>query len=176
MIRKLQVINLAGVLILTAVCIGQWQMNRTVNLEANRLEKARIEQGQRIEEKDKTISGCQADLNSFREQIANLSKSLHQSEGKATELDAKLARAELDREQLKEGVAKWTEAVQSRDAELSKAREQIEKLASDRNTTVERFNELAEKYNGVVQDLNKRTEDFNALAEKYNKLAQNASK
>ena len=176
MSRGLQFVNFAGVVILAAVCVGQWKINRSVNLEANRLEKTRIEQQQRIEEQDKTIKGCMADLDTFREQIQTLAKSLKETEVKAAELERKLARAEADREQLKENVAKWTEAVQLRDEELAKARNQIQKLAEDRNGAVQKFNELAEKYNSVVQDLNKRGEEFNALVDKYNKLAQAASK
>jgi chromosome segregation ATPase len=176
MTRGLQIVNFAGVVILAAVCVGQWKINRNVNLEANRLEKTRIEQQQRIEEQDKTIKGCMADLDTFREQIQTLSRSLKETEVKAAELEMKLARTEADREQLKENVARWAEAVQLRDEELTRAREQIEKLAEDRNGAVEKFNELAEKYNSTVQDLNQRGEEFNALVERYNKLAQAASK
>lgn len=176
MSRGLQYFNLAGVVILAAVCAGQWWINRKVNLEANRLEKVRIEQVQRIEDQEKTIKGCMADLDSFREQIQTLSRSLKESETKSTKLEGKLAQAEADREQLKENIAKWTEAVRLRDEELTKAREQIQTLANDRNAAVEKFNELAEKYNGIAQDLNKRTEEFNALVERYNKLAETASK
>ncbi|MGZ8920991.1 MAG: hypothetical protein ACXW3L_08405 [Limisphaerales bacterium] len=77
---------------------------------------------------------------------------------------------------VKESLAKWTEAVHQRDAELTKSRAEIEMLTHDRNSAVKQFNDLAEKYNRVVQDLNKRTEDFNSLVERYNKLAQTASK
>jgi chromosome segregation ATPase len=176
MSRGLQIVNLAGVLILAAVCVGQWKINRTVNLEANRLERTRIEQQARIEEQEKTIKGCMTDLDAFREQIQTLSKSLKESGTKSAELESKLAHADADREQLKESLAKWTEAVKLRDEELTKARDQIQKLADDRNAAVQKFNELAEKYNSVVQDLNKRGEEFNALVDKYNKLAQTASK
>jgi len=176
MTRGLQMVNLAGVLILVAVCVGQWKINRAVNLEANRLEKTRIEQQARLEEQEKTIKGCMADLDTFREQIQALSKSLKESGAKAAELESKLAHADADREQLKDSIAKWTEAVKLRDEELTKARDQIQKLADDRNAAVQKFNELAEKYNSVVQDLNKRGEEFNALVDKYNKLAQTASK
>ena len=176
MIRMLQVLNFVGVVVLAAVCVGQWTINRSVNLEANRLEKTRIEQSGRIEEQEKAIKGYMADLDAFREQIQTLSKSLKESETKSGEFEGKLTRAEEDREQLKENLAKWTEAVKLRDEELGKAREQIEKLANDRTGAVDRFNELAEKYNASVQELNKRTEDFNALVEKYNQLAKNASK
>lgn len=175
MTRALQYINLAGVLVLAAVCAGQWQINRKVNLEANRLEKIRIEQEQRLDERDKTIKGNMADLDAFRDQIQTLSKSLKESETKSAQLEGKLAQADADREQLKENLAKWTEAVRLRDEELVKAREQIQTLANDRNSAVEKFNELAEKYNGVVQDLNKRTEELNGLIERYNKLAKAAS-
>ena len=176
MSRMLQVLNLAGVVVLAAVCVGQWKINRSVNLEANRLEKTRLEQSGRIEEQEKTIQGCMADLDAFREQIQTLSRTLKESETRSSDLEGKLARAEDDREQLKASLAKWTEAVRLRDEELGKAREQIEMLVSDRNAAVERFNELAERYNSSVEELNKRTKDFNGLAEKYNELVQSTSK
>lgn len=170
--RGLQLFNLAGVLILGAICVGQWQINRKVNLEANRLEKVRIEQQQRFEEQKKTIDGCMADLDTFRQQIKTLSHSLKDSQTKSAQFERKLAQAEADREQLKENIAKWTEAVQQRDEELTRARDQLQKLANDRNSAVERFNELAEKHNAAVQQLNERTTEFNRLVDQYNQLSQ----
>jgi chromosome segregation ATPase len=174
--RALQYINLGGVLLLAGICVFQWQINREVNLEANRLEKTRIEQVRRLEDQEKAIKGCAEDLDAFREQLQKTSHSLKEAETKSRDLEHSLALANADRDQLKESVARWTEAVSLRDEALAKAREQIQTLADNRNAAVERFNELAEKYNTVVADLNKRTEDLNALVERYNKLAQAASK
>ena len=171
--RTLQFVNLFGVVILAAVCGAQWTINRKVNLEANRLEKVRIEQQQQLEERDKAIKGQLADLDTFRERIQSLSKSMKESETKAAQFESKFTQAEADREQLKENIRKWTEAVQQRDQELTKARDQIQTLATNRNGAVERFNELAEKYNAVVKDLNKRSDEFNSLVEKIQQTRQN---
>jgi hypothetical protein len=44
-------------------------------------------------------------------------------------------------------VLQWTAAVTARDEQLQAARDQLEKLATDRNDAVLKFNALAEKYN-----------------------------
>ena len=60
--RILHIFNLLGVIVLAGVCIYQWRINREVNLEANRLEKLRIEHTAKIEEQEKTIAGYVAEL------------------------------------------------------------------------------------------------------------------
>lgn len=175
MSRFVHAFNFAGVLILAGVVAVQWQGNRRTNLEVNRVQKIRLEQEQRIEDQEKIIAGYTADLETFRGQIQQLSTSIKDSEAKSRELEQKLAQAESQREQLKESVTRWAEAVELRDGELLKARGQIEKLTSERNATVERYNDLAEKYNSTVRELNKQTEAFNGLVERYNKLAKEQS-
>ena len=46
--RRLQWLNLAGVLFLAGLCALQWQQNRTLNLKLNRLTKTSLSQEQKI--------------------------------------------------------------------------------------------------------------------------------
>lgn len=173
--RPLQYFNLAGVLTLAALCAFQWQINRRVNLEANRLEKTRLELSREIAEQEETIHGCRADLEAFREQLQSTARSLKETESRLRDAERANIQLTAERDQLKENVAKWTDAVKERDEQLAQAREQIQTLAADRNRAVVKFNELAEKYNATVADLNNRTKDFNSLVEKYNELAKASS-
>jgi chromosome segregation ATPase len=160
--RALQWINLVGVLALAALCAVQWRVNRRVNLQVIALEQTGDEQAAQIAERDKTIKSYVADLDEFRQR-------LKLAESQLTELDDKLRLTVRERDQLvvdrnaliklrdelKASLEKWQAAVAERDAALAKATDQIKALAADRNEAVARFNELAEKYNGIVKDPDK---------------------
>ena len=169
--RALPLINLGGVLLLAALCAFQWHINRQVNLEANRLEKTRLEQAAKIEDQEKTIRGNLADLELFRDQLQTAAATLKETEKKLRVTQRVVAQLTQERDQLKESIVRWSEAVAARDEQLKEAASQIQSLADDRNAAVSKFNDLAEKYNSVVGDLNNRTRDFNELVEKYNTLA-----
>ena len=52
--RALMWINLVGVTALAVLCVVQWQRDRRLNLEINRLEKQHYAQQERIAEQEKT--------------------------------------------------------------------------------------------------------------------------
>jgi chromosome segregation ATPase len=161
MSRFLQWFNLLGILILAVLLAVQWQKNRQLNLDVEALEKTRLEQLQKIAERDNTIAGYVADLDDFRRRLT-------MSESQLKELDDKLSamirernglaaqREQLiaQRDQLKATLDKWIAAVAARDAAIKQAGEQVEKLTATRNEAVEKFNDLAGKYNVLVKDLN----------------------
>lgn len=173
--RTLQYLNLFGILVLAALCILQWRINRDLNLKTNEMEKARMEQMARIAEQEKKINGYQSDLDAFRDQLLSATANLKSAESNFTVARLESLQLTAERDQLKQNIAGWSKAVSDRDALLAKANEQINQLASDRNDAVAKFNSLAEKHNQVVDDLNKRTQDFNNLVERYNILAKSAS-
>jgi chromosome segregation ATPase len=170
--RALPLLNLVGVLLLSTLCIIQWQINRRINLEVNRLEKIRLDQEARIAEQEKAAKAAATDLELFREQLHATVRSRKAAEDKVHVLEQDNHQLAAERDQLKESVRQWTEAVAARDEQLKLAVEHLEKAGRERNEAVLKFNDLAEKYNGVVTNLNQRTADFNALVEKYNKLAK----
>ena len=61
----------------------------------------------------------------------------------------------LERDAMKEALAKWTNAVAERDKQLKEGNAQIQKLADDLNAAVKKYNQLATNYNAVVEELNK---------------------
>jgi chromosome segregation ATPase len=168
---SLQIINFTGVLALAALCVIQWRANRQVNLEANALEKTRIEHVAKLEEQEKLISGLTVDLDSFREQLAHANVRANQAESKLAASERTVLQLTTEGEQFKESVTNWANAVTARDEQLKIAAEQLQKLAADRNDALTKFNELAEKYNSAMKDLNERTRQFNELIDKYNRLA-----
>jgi chromosome segregation ATPase len=60
------------------------------------------------------------------------------------------------RDQLKTTLDKWEAAIADRDRALKQAGDQIQTLTADRNQAVQKFNDLADKYNAVVKQLNSR--------------------
>jgi len=74
-----------------------------------------------------------------------------------SESELKDAVAERDRfaaegKQLKSALDKWMAAVAARDAALKQAGDQIRRLSSERNDAVQKFNDLAGKYNALVSN------------------------
>lgn len=147
-------LNLAGVVLLAALCGVQWGVNRRVTLEAIRLEKTRQEQVQKIEEQASAIKGYLADLDELRGRLERSEMSLQQTESKLKAMTADRDRAIAQRDQYAADLAKWTAAVKERDEALKKASEQITTIVAARNEAIQKLNDLAIKYNGVVKDLN----------------------
>lgn len=168
----MQYLNFAGVLALAGLCLVQWRANREVNLEANALEKTRLEQSATIEEQAKQVKGLQADLETFRAHLASANLGWNGAKSNLTRVELEGRQLANERDQLKVSVTNWASAVAARDAQLKEVAAQLKTLAAERNETVMKFNELAEKYNGVVRDLNERTQRFNELAQRFNKDAK----
>jgi chromosome segregation ATPase len=152
--RFLQYFNLLGVVALAALCAVQWQANRRVNLESSALEKTRLEQTAKIVEGEKALHGVQADLDGFRGQLSRASTSLQEASDKLRVAERQVADLTAERDQLRVSVTNWSAAVTARDERLKANAEQLQKLATERNDSVTKFNELAGKYNSVVKDLN----------------------
>jgi chromosome segregation ATPase len=152
--RRLQYLNLFGVLALAGLCVFQWRMNRQLNLETNRLEKTRIEQTAQIEEQSKKLKGTTDDLETFREQLTRANLSLKEQTDKSAASETQIEILTLERDELKKSLAKWTNAVAERDRQLKESNTQIQKLADDLNAAVVKHNQLATNYNAVVKDLN----------------------
>ncbi len=161
--RFLHYFNLVGVIALAALCVAQWQVNRRVNLEANRLEQIRLDQNTKLEEQGKTLKGYVADLDELRKQLTLTHTSLKETESKNAVTDRQVRQLTAESEQLKASVTNWASAVAARDERLKETYEQIQKSAQERNDAVVKFNELAGKYNATVKDLNTARAQIAAL-------------
>jgi uncharacterized coiled-coil DUF342 family protein len=174
--RALHYFNLLGVVALAVLCAFQWRINRELNLHTNRLEKDRIDQRLHIEEQQEQIHARTADLDSFRESLQRAAADLKAAESNFFVSRRESAQLTLERDQLKESVAEWSQAVAERDKQLLRLSDQLQELAAERNDVVLKYNSLAEKHNETVQTLNDRIREFNTLVERYNTLAKSASK
>lgn len=153
--------NLLGVMVLAALCVVQWRINRRINLEEIGLDKVRQQQAQTISDQKNALAGCAADLDQLRTRLEQTDAALKEVEGKLDDVNRQKAQvtAERDqaiaeRDQCTANLAKWMAAVKERDAALKKAADEITALSKGRNDAVQEFNDLARKYNGVVKDLN----------------------
>jgi chromosome segregation ATPase len=133
-------LNFAGVIALAVLCSFQWQTNSRVNLEAQSLQKTTLEQAGKIDEQTRTIKNDAADLDDLR--------------GRLSLSESALADDEATIKQLKAAMDKWIAAVAQRDLALKQASGQIQKLATERNEAILKFNDLAGKYNAIVKQLN----------------------
>lgn len=170
--RILSFINLAGLLAVGVLCAAQWQGNRQLNQEIQRLEALRIDQASKLDERDKTISGQAQDLKLLGERLTELTDELKTAEGELRLERAQSSDRARQIEELKENVSMWADAVAVRDERIESDREQIVEMAARTNDTVAKYNELAERYSENVALLNERTEAYNELVTRYNDLAE----
>ena len=154
--RAVQFLNLAGVLALGVLCIAQWQNNRQLNQEINRLDHLRMDQSKKIDERDQTVQGQVRDLDTLREHLTRLTGELKEAEGKLALSTREAAQLSHERDELKQSVDQWAEAVADRDARLDEANESIHTLAGRLSDAILKFNELATNYNQAVTLLNER--------------------
>jgi chromosome segregation ATPase len=146
--------NLSGVLALVLLCVLQWRRDRLLNLELNRSEKIRHGQEQKLGEHEKSLQGLTDDLALFKEQLGRAQSELSESRKRTAELERSSQQLSTERDQLKESVTNWANAVAVRDERLTTANNRIRDLADQLNASVQKFNELATNYNAVVQSLN----------------------
>lgn len=152
--RVFAVFNLLGIIVLCVLCAVQWQVNSRVNVRANSLEDIRRQQSAKLEDDDKTIRAYSSDLEDFRQRLSL-------SETQLKDLDEKLAheiaernQVAAERDDLKIGLAKWMAALAERDKTINQARDQLQRLAGERNDAVQRLNDLTDKYNALVKQWN----------------------
>src|SRR5687768_7251196 len=96
--RAMQFINLVGVLLLVALCVAQWQVNRRTNLRAIELDRLGQEQRVTIGEQQKTIKGQAADLDAFREQLTRTHGTLKETETRLATVEGEVRQLSAERD------------------------------------------------------------------------------
>jgi len=161
--KTLAWVNLAGVLALGVLCVAQWRGNRELNLEVGRLEGIRLDNAAKLDKRDRNISSLHDDIASLQAQVLALTGSLRETEGKLTLAEKMGAMLSIERDQLKEAVKRWAQAVEARDTRIVESHDKIRELAERLNDVVARHNEIAASYNDVAKLLNERTQAYNEL-------------
>lgn len=171
--KPIAFINLAGLLALGVLSVTQWQANRQLNHEINRIEAIRIDQTNKLDTQFTHINQQQEDNAVLKQQILELTDALRTAEGSLKIAQAKSEQLENERNQLKENINGWAVAVEARDERIKDNQAQILELSRIQKEAVEYYNTLAKDYNESVKLLNERTAAYNALVERMNKLANN---
>ncbi|HXG46955.1 MAG TPA: hypothetical protein VNO52_04975 [Methylomirabilota bacterium] len=152
--RFLQYANLAGVTALAVLCGFQWSLNRRLNLEANSLEKTRLNLIAKVTEHEQTIHGQAADLETFRAQLTLTTTSLKETEARLAGARREVAQLEAEREQLQTTVTNWAAAVAARDQRLREANARLKQLGEELSASIRKFNQLAETHGALVRAWN----------------------
>jgi chromosome segregation ATPase len=152
--KRLHLANLFGVLILAAVCVAQWLHDRQLNLEFNRVEKARLDQAAQMAEQEQTARGLTTDLAQLKASLGKTQMELDDIRGKLRSAEGDLRQLAAERDQLRSSITNWAAAVAARDERLQEANTRIGKLADELDGSVRRFNDLATNHNAMVKELN----------------------
>jgi chromosome segregation ATPase len=152
--KRLHHFNLLGVLALALLCVAQWQRDRQLNLEVNRLERVRLEQTSKLEEQEKTIRGLDDDLTQFKEHFARSERELNEAHLKTRAAERAVRLLTVERDQLSISVTNWINAVSARDDRLKETKAQIQRLSDELNAFILEFNRLATNHNLVIKELN----------------------
>ncbi len=170
--KRLGWINLLGVLALAALCAGQWQRDRRLNLEINRLEKRRQTQEEKISEQEKAAHGLSADLARFKEQFKEAHAAANESRETLHALEQKHEPLARERDQLKASVTTWAAAVAARDESLQQANERLRATSMRLNESILKFNELASNHNASLQRFNDLATNYNSVVTQLNEARQ----
>ncbi len=173
--KRLGWINLLGVLALAALCAVQWQRDRRLNLEVNRLEQVRQAQEEKISEQQKASSGLAADLAGFKEQFKKAHADANETRTALRKVEQENAQLTREREQLKASVTNWAAAVTARDESLREANERLRDTTLRLNESILKFNDLATNYNASVQRFNDLTTNYNSVVTQLNELRSGKS-
>jgi DNA repair exonuclease SbcCD ATPase subunit len=152
--RLLSCFNLLGVGALAILCAVQWRANSRINLKAIELERIRIEQMGTIGDQQKLLKNNSVELDDLHDRLERAGVAIKEDEAKLAAGALERKQLTAQRDQLITTLNEWRAAVAERDKTIRTAADEIQKLAASRNEAVGKFNDLAEKYNGVVKDLN----------------------
>ena len=166
--RALMWINLMGAAALAVLCVVQWQRDRRLNLEINRLEKEHYAQQARISEQEKTAKGLQADLARFKEQFNTAHSSANEARNTLRTRENENAQLLHERDQLKASVTNWVEAVSTRDERLREVNERMRDIAARLNDSVVKYNELTTNYNASIKRFNDLATNYNSVVNQLN--------
>jgi chromosome segregation ATPase len=168
--KPLQWINLFGVLGLAALCVFQWQRDRRLNLEVNRLEAMRQRHEQKIADQEKAARALNDDLSHFKEKFQAGHSELAEASTNVSKLKRENSQLGNERDQLKMSLTNWTKAVTERDERLREANARLQELSTRLNDSVGKFNELATNYNASVQRFNDLATNYNSVVTQLNVL------
>jgi septal ring factor EnvC (AmiA/AmiB activator) len=142
--RIISMLNLLGVVALVLLCCVQWQRNSRLENQAVDLQNVQFQQAATIDQQKRTIKDDAIDLSDLRQRLT-------MSESALQETREEKDRLAIENAQLKKSLQQWTQAVQQRDKVIAHANDLIQMLAKQRNEAVQKFNNLADAYNGLVK-------------------------
>jgi regulator of replication initiation timing len=152
--RFFQIFNFVGILALATLCCIQWFIN-TVDAKAiDDLKEVTAQQSAKIADQGNTIKDDAANLDDLRQQLTTAVNDLKDTQTKLTAIITERDRLTIERDHLKADMDEWAIAVAARDDTIKQAAAQIQKLLTDRNNAVAKFNDLVGKYNQLVKDTN----------------------
>jgi chromosome segregation ATPase len=154
--RLMTYLNFVGVLVLTVLCMIQWQANSQFNAQLGRANQTRLDQAGKLVEQEATLNQNATDLADVRQRLSLAEADLKDAQDKLAASEQQRNGLVAQRDQLKSTLDKWESAIADRDRALKQAGDQIQTLTADRNQAVQKFNDLADKYNAVVKQLNNK--------------------
>ena len=166
--RALIWINLMGAAALAVLCVVQWQRDRRLNLEINRLEKEHYAQRQKIAEQEKVASGLNTDLARFKEQFKETHAEATDARAALRKLEQESTQLTVERDQLKVSVTNWARAVAERDESLRDLNGRLGEMATRLNESVLKYNELTTNYNASIRRFNDLATNYNAVVTQLN--------
>lgn len=168
--KRLAWINLFGALALAGLCVVQWQRDRRLNLQVNRLEKARIEQDEKLSAQQKAAAGLASDLSRFKEQFKEAHTEATDAHSKLKKSEQENAQLLRERDQLKASVTNWAAAVATRDEGLRNLNGRLREASTRLNDSVLKFNDLATNYNALMKRFNDLATNYNSVVTQLNEL------
>jgi chromosome segregation ATPase len=168
--KRLGWINLFGVVALAALCAVQWQRDRHLNLEVNRLEKERQIHQEKISEQQKAASGLSADLARFKEQFKEAHADASGTRSTLRKVEQENAQLTRERDQLKASVTNWAAAVTVRDQTIREVNDRLRDTTARLNDSVRKFNDLATNYNASIKRFSELATNYNSVVTQFNEL------
>ncbi len=147
--------NLAGVLIVAALCAYQWKINRDLNLKLIAIDKDRLERIVALADEQKKTKEQLSDLDYFRAQITAAKSAEKELTAKLNQLETAQTQLTTERDLLKTNIIEWSIAVKLRDERLAQSDASLKKLITERDEVIQKYNALAQRQNELVAEINK---------------------
>lgn len=151
--RLLSWLNLAGVGLLTALCLLQWRANRTLQQTARQNAAALQQQTARQHQEWEKFAAQTREAESLRQEMSRWRDQSQASMQRLAATEGELRQLQAERQRYQTNLQAWTAAVAARDERLQQIHRSLQSLLQERDEAVKQFNELASRHNQLVQEL-----------------------
>jgi len=170
MLVHLHRINFTLLLALAALCVFQWNTEKSARGRINGLLRSEAGLSRQLSETTESLRLANEDLDAFRAQILSLKRQSDEQAATIRTQNSQIARLETVEASLTRQLEAWKQAVEEYRAAIQARDDQITTLVQQRDQFYEANKVSVERANAAIAALNDLNEKYSDVVTRYNDL------